>query len=366
MENTVVTYNGEIARKKDCRFIKGEFYIKNKQCFNIDGTWYRINSGYIALDHEIGKYSIIKGSAMIKGIIEYNEIDDNIILGYFTPNPFTNVRVAISSSQYTEHIAINKDILKDGFYFNLHNLIYVHHTINKSSTWNKINDSYSLSNHPYRELVYNMRHTEESRLNMLKDYSMKNLYKHIPTENIAKMVKLLPSEYTYGIEFETFSGVIPENELSSGGFVPLRDGSIRGIEYAIIPYSSSNIGKAVSLACNTLNKFVKMSTNESLHLHIGGMSKVDERYVGILYTLCCILENEIYSMFPKYYAETSKFKSRGKDYNKPLMKALVDKDPVLTFNNISTYLSSGKKYGGFGSNHPSDPDGSHKWQVESR
>jgi len=363
MENTVKTYNGEIARKKDCRFIKGEFYIKNKQCFEIDGTWYRINSGYIALDHETKKYALIKGSSMIKGIVSYSKEEDNIVLGYFTPNNFTNVRVSTQSGEY---IAINKEILNDGFYFNLYNLIYIHHSINKSSTWNKINDSFNLSNNRYRDLVYNLRHVSEDKIAKLKEYSLGRLHKYSAPENITKMVKYLPSEYTYGIEFETFSGMVPEDELASGGLVPLRDGSIRGIEYATIPYSSLNIGKAVSLACNTLNQFVKMSHNESLHLHIGGMKNINEEYVGILYTLCCILENEIYSMFPKYYAETSKFKSRGKDYNKPLVRALVDKDPITTFSNISTYLSSGKKYGGFGSNHPSDPDGSHKWQVEAR
>ena len=363
MENTVTTYNGEVANKKNCRFIKGEFYIKNKQCFDIDGTWYRINSGYIALDHETGKYSLIKGTNLIKGVVDYNREKDEIVLGYFTPNPLKNVRSYFKEIEYK---VLNKEILKEGFYFNLHNLIYVHHSSSKSSNWNKINDAYCLGNNRYHDLVYNMRHLSEEKLSNIKNYSMELLSKYNSSEGITKMVKYLPSNYTYGLEFETYSGIIPENELCYGGLVPLRDGSIRGIEFATIPYSSAHIGNAVSLACKTLNTFTKMSTNESLHLHIGGIRNINEKFVGILYTLCCILEPEIFAMFPKYYAETSKFKSRGKDYNKPLVRALVDKNPLITFTNISTYLSSGKRYQGFGSSHPSDPDGSHKWQIEAR
>lgn len=365
MENFIITYNGEKALKKDCRFIKGEFYIKNKQCFNIDGVWYRVNSGYIAKDHETMRYSLIKGSNMIKGIVSYNSEEDDVTLGYFTPNAYKNVSVQLpSGSSYT---ALNKDVCKIGFYFNRYSLQYFHHSINKPARWNMINENGNLGSNPYPNLQYNLRNITKDVVDEVTNISKSVISKHDPIENVCRQKDfLLPTNYTYGLEFETNAGIIPYNELAESGLFPLRDGSIRGLEYVTIPHSSNDIGKAVSKVCDTLNTFTKMSINESLHLHIGNIKKVDETFVGMLYTLCCILEKEIYSMFPKYYAETSKFKTKGKDYNKPLVKALVDVDPMTTFDNISTYLSAGKRYNGFGSNHPSDPDGQHKWSIETR
>lgn len=362
MENYIITYNGEKALKKNCRFIKGEFYIKNKQCFNIDGTWYRINSGYIAKDHETNKYVLIKGSNLVRGIVEYDPENDNITIGYFTPNDMKNVTVMTPTGSYT---AISKDILKNNFYFDLYNLHYKHYSIKKSPNWNKINEHGNLSSNPYINLQYNLRNIDNKIVDEVRDISDLFIEKYIPREEISRQVNSLPN-YTYGLEFETNSGIIPGNELAEAGMFPLRDGSIRGIEYVTLPHSSKNIGKAVSKACSTLNTFTKISINESLHLHIGNIKKVDQKFVGILYTLCCVLEKEIFLMFPKYYAQTSKFKVRGKDYNKPLVKALVDPDPLVTFDNVSTYLAAGKRFSGFGSAHPSDPDGSHKWAVETR
>lgn len=363
MENYIVTYNGEKALKKNCRFIKGEFYIKNKQCFNIDGMWYRINSGYIALDHETGKYSLIKGSNMIKGVVSYDPEKDAIVLGYFTPDPYKNVKVATLIGYYS---ALNKYILPDPyFYFDKYNLQYNHNSIKRSSNWNKINTNGCLSNHPYGELPYNLRNVKEDKIEKVRNISEKIIDNIKIPVNICKKIDKLQS-YTYGFEFETNAGIIPANELAESGLIPLRDGSIRGIEYVTLPQTSFNIGKSIIKVCNTLNEFTTISENESLHLHIGNIGHVDKKFVGVFYTLCCVLEDEIFSMFPKLYANTSKFKARGKDYNKPLVKALVDADPLITFDNVSTFLASGKKYMGFGSSHPSDPDSSHKWQVDTR
>lgn len=361
MENIIVTYNGEKAPKSSCRFIKGEFYIKNKQCFNINGIWYRINSGLIAKDHEMGDYKIIKGSSLIHGVIGYDRDNQEFLTGYFTPNKYKNVRVFAAG---TLHTAISESILDKDFVINLHDLTY--YKIGSAGIKKTVNTNFCLANNFYKSLPYNVRNIGEEEMTTIEKYAMAELSKHVPGEKIClSSSRYLPS-FTYGIEFETSAGAVPEHHLSKGGLIPLRDGSIRGFEYATIPYSSSDIGTAVSLACKTLNTYTTMSIHESLHVHIGNIRHKTEEFIGILYTLCCVLEKEMYSMFPKYYAETSKFKNRGKDYNKPLAKALVDANPKTTFNNIATYLSAGRKYGGFGSQHPSDPDGQHKWQIETR
>lgn len=361
MENIITTYNGEKAPKNHCRYIKGEFYIKNKQCFNIDGTWYRINSGLITRDYETGDYKLLKGSALVNGIIEYKRDSEEVVLGYFTPNKHKNVTVSIAGCTYT---AISEHVLGKDFDISLKDLKYY---LKKSSSISKVvNNSYCLNTSVYRSLPYNVRNIDKDELRTIEKYAMQELFNYTPGEKICLSASRFLPDFTYGIEFETNSGAIPEHHLSKGGLIPLRDGSIRGFEYATIPYTSSNIGPAVSLACKTLNTYTTMSNQESLHVHIGNLPVINEKFVGILYTLCCVLEKEIYSMFPQLYAETSKFKARGKDYNKPLAKALVDADPKKTFSNIAMYLSAGKKYSGFGSQHPSDPEGTHKWQIETR
>jgi hypothetical protein len=146
---------------------------------------------------------------------------------------------------------------------------------------------------------------------------------------------------------------------------PLRDGSISGMEYVTIPLQGAPGLATLELACENLKKFTAYTTNESLHLHLGGTQTTKE-YIGTLYTLLAILEKEFYSMFPKWYAQTSQFKARGKDYNQPLRSELVDNDPSTTFSNIAFYLSAGKKYPGFGTAHPNDPGDEHKWQIEQR
>ena len=107
----ITTFDGTIANKKDCRFIKGEFYKKNEQCFLIDGVWYRINSGYIAFDHETNDWKLIKNSPMVYGVINYNDFSNEVVLGYFTPNKYRNIMVVIDeTNQYT---CINEKILKN-------------------------------------------------------------------------------------------------------------------------------------------------------------------------------------------------------------------------------------------------------------
>ena len=358
----ITTFNGKLANKKDCRFIKGEFYIKNEQCFFIDGLWYRINSGYIAFDHEIGDWKLIKNSNMVYGVINYNQSTDEIVLGYFTPNKYRNVYVIVDETTYP---CLNEKILKDKFHIDLRTLKYVYKTKSVSEVPNSAY-RFGGSNTYSNELNYNVRNTSKEIIANITKYTDEKLSEYKAEEKICQnLQKYLPDSFTYGIEFETAYGMIPWNSLVESGLIPLRDGSINGFEYATLAYPSSSIGNGISLACKSLNKYTRFTENESLHLHIG-INKVNKSLVSILYILCCVLENEIFSMFPKYYKTTSKFKARGKDYNKPLMKNLVDSDIDTTFNNIAMYLSLGKPYEGFGANHPSDPDGSHKWQIETR
>lgn len=357
----VTTFNGNTAYRKDCRYIKGEFYIKNVDCFNINNTWYRINSGMIALDHETNTWVLISETAnLIKGVIAYRE--DEIVVGYFTENKFKNVSIIIPNGEY---VCFSEDMLPASkFILSPYDLKF--HHISMSSKPTKINTNLNLSNHIYGQLVYNVKNIDTNFMSTVVKDTKAFLKNKTYSTTIGRHVQDIISKfgYSYGVEFETNGGNIPYFKLKEGGLLPLRDGSIRGIEFATIPYASDISIKGIEQSCKTLSTFTTFSQMESLHLHIGTLPDISKEYVATFYTMCAILEDEIYSMFPAYYKTSSKFKA--KDYNAPLLKSLVRSNLLETFDNISTYLAAGKRFEGLGSAHPSDPDGTHKWGILQR
>lgn len=364
---TVETYNGTIANKKDCRFIKGQFYIKNKQCFLIDGVWYRINSGFITYDYEINKWILIKTNTnLIKGIVAYDENTSEFTIGYFTRNLWKNVTVNIPDNKsfggITKYSCISQDILpKSSFVEHVEQCEFFHKS--KVPKGENTISSVDFGSHGYPlNLQYCFKHYDEDTINMFTNGV--NSKPETKVTNIGKYIGYMP-DYTFGFEFETSHGKIPNWKILKTGLVPLRDGSIRGIEYATIPLQGTKGITILENACFNLKKYTSITTNESLHLHIGNVS-TSKKFVAYLFTLCCIIEKEIYNLFPKYYDQTSKFKARGKDYNIPLRKDLASAEWEETFNNLVFYLGAGKKYQGLGSVHHNDPDESGKWRINER
>lgn len=372
MTNKVVTFDGTEALRSDCRYIKGEFYIKNKQCFQFDGVWYRITSNLVALNHTTGKYILLKdGDNLTNGIVGYDEVNKEFILGYFERNPYVNATVFMASGK-TEvamnHLIIPNDIfveVEDGSGFVQKTHPHINH-FKKA----KVN----FGNHNYGwNLPYGFRHIDESVIDSITDLSHKRVdfTENITSKKRKGIVRYIMDDtkkylpYSFGLEFETYCGRIPAYRMNESGLVALRDGSISGIEYATIPLTGSAGISILELACNYLAKFTSNSVNESLHLHLGN-TITTPAYIGTLYTLLAILEKEFFLLFPRYYEQTSKFKSRGRDYNRPLKSNLVSASPTETFQNITYYLAAGKKYEGFGQRHPSDPSDEHKWQIEQR
>ena len=362
INTTIETYDGSIANKKDCRFIKGDFYIKNKQCFLISGTWYRINSGFITFDYEDQKWVITKDTpGLIKGVIDYDLEKDEIIFGYYSPNPYKNITVYLPNGNNFNCLDW-KLLPPSKFVEDTYHLVFKHINCTAlGSNENRIpKASLSANGYPY-QLPYCTKHYPE------------DLYQKFITgvkeskENTTRLSDYISSigKYSFGFEFETNNGKIPNYRLLETGLLPLRDGSINGIEFATIPLSGEKGVNILENICESLKKYTTFTENESLHLHLGNIP-TNKKFIGSLYTICCILEKDIFSLFPKYYAQTSKFKARAKDYNMPLKKELVAMTPEETFDNIAFYLSEGKKYQGMGSEHPSDPEGQHKWQINCR
>jgi hypothetical protein len=360
IETVVETYDGSTAFKKDCRFIKGDFYIKNKQCFLIDGVWYRVNSGFIMFDHEQQTWVVAKNTpTLMKGIVAYDKDTHDVILGHYTPNMYKNVTVFLGSGSSLS--CIDYKILPSSvFSEDTKNMVFVHDKVKKGTGIPNIN--FSNNGYPY-PLPYCCKHYPTDLADRFKDGAIKSGSISQRT-NVGKYISSI-KDFTFGFEFETTKGKVPNYRILESGLMPLRDGSITGIEYATIPLKWAKGVDILENACDLLKKYTTFSEQESLHLHIGNVPS-DKKSIAYLYTVCCILEKEIYSLFPQYYAQTSKFKAKAKDYNMPLKKELVALDPKETFDNLAFYLSSGKKYQGFGSEHPSDPEGHAKWGIQER
>jgi len=265
-----------------------------------------------------------------------------------TPEHFiADMMTDITSIKYKENLFYNKN---NGVYF------YIYGDVNNKSLV------------VYRCLKergrcqYKTFNLEYSCNNLLTRF---NLYTEKDREINDKLQSLL--KYSFGFEFETSSGMIPEHLCYKYGLIPLRDGSISGFEY-----SSIVLGKTYGLSIlknqlKLLKKYTSFDKECSLHIHFGKVPN-DIRFIFTLYKVCKKFEDAIVSVIPKYAFNTSKFKKSKKDYCKKL----------LDFSNISEmynyYISNEDFYINendiskidLTANHPNDSSRTRKWNVSSR
>lgn len=208
--------------------------------------------------------------------------------------------------------------------------------------------------------------------------------------NVAKLLKGL----SIGIEFETASGRIREQDLHRLGLIPLRDGSISGFEYTTIPFglkenlkdSLNPLDFSLDLVnikeiCKELSHKCNIDTNGSMHLHIGG-TRNDKLFIIALYMLCYLIQNEMFEFQPEYKKDSIKIAGTKRNYCQKLNhldlfdNCIFDKSSVLKenycdnvnsyFNRIFKFLSSGQELGSVYNrkslNHPYNK----KWDREAR
>lgn len=168
-------------------------------------------------------------------------------------------------------------------------------------------------------------------------------------------------KYSFGIEFETSMGFIPEEKCFSSGLVPLRDGSISGTEYSTIvlgkgcKYSLDLLQQQLSL----LKKYSVFNKECALHIHMGGFP-VDEKAIFILHFVEYLLERSNYNgIIPRYSFHTSKYKKNCKDYCRKI-------DLFHSFDTLYEYFACQKYYGDLTQPHPNDVSKEHKWQISTR
>jgi len=362
-EKIVTTYDGTEAQRKECRYIKAQYYIKNKQCFYIDNEWNRINNGKIIFDYESERW-IKKSSVILREGVVGIDANNKIKIGFYTPNPLKNVTIGVTKLKgvfrgfdcISEKVALKlglEEAIIDGNFYETSVLTPENLRVLKTKIVPRRNSTYRF---PF----------EYSSGRMIPEFTAsfnKNFKPEICLTNTHRLKFL--EKYTWGIEFETTRGTIPERFLWANGLIACRDGSITGFEYVTIPLSGAKGIEAIYNDSILLRKYTDISYTNALHIHVGGYP-INMKSVIAIYRLGTRIQNEIFSMFPSYYSNTAMFK--GKDYCNPLRNISSSAtDYKTTFLKLYEQVSGGYQFEGFNlAEHPMDRSGRHKWNVNPR
>lgn len=165
-------------------------------------------------------------------------------------------------------------------------------------------------------------------------------------------------KYTFGLEYETACGMIPEHLCFRDGLIPLRDGSITGVEYSTIVLKKEVGVNLIRQQLNTLKEYTEFNKECALHMHLGGFP-VRGSFVFSLYSLFFLLQEDIKRYCNEFVYSTAQYKNSRKDYCKKLPGYESFREMYENMVGIKWANSMRKP-------HPSDIDRNHKWNINTR
>lgn len=199
-------------------------------------------------------------------------------------------------------------------------------------------------------------------------YTITRYYEALESFDLFKGKQITPAKknyelskylhYTFGIEYETSQGYVPEDDCFKYGLIPLRDGSISGIEYSTVVMEGEKGLGLIENQINTLKAHTYFNKECSLHMHLGGYP-LEPMAIWALYRVCYYLQEEMQGFLPKYTYRTSEYKKSGKDYCKKLLN-------YVNFKDLYENIAGQKFFGSLTQPHPNDCDRNHKWDCRSR
>lgn len=370
----VTTVKNERHLKNQCRKIDNEYYkigdrnVENSgDCYEINGRYYKDNTGYILYDNFTKQYEIAN-SSHLKGVI--NIKNNTLIIGRFSKNNLCTKLIEKDSSKI--FYVMNYNILENSNYIldKVHN-IYRHFTninILNLLNYKKLDYGYkqSLNYNITSDLISQVKQEYIDHLHQLKEYSY--------TYGIKKYIKGL----SFGAEFETSKGVIPKKYCLANALVPLRDGSIKGLEYVTLPLEGEKGINALINSSKLINNYTTYDDSCSFHLHLGNIPRT-ESFILALFKTAMLIQDEMFEMFPLYKKENLEYKKKNYTSPLPSSKLFSLLDPVIDKNNLKEnfsiifkYLSDGYDYLEYNKDlknvhsHPFDPNNTRKWNIKSR
>lgn len=374
-EEKVIAIDNKSYPKSYCRLIDGKYYLIGDKKIKNSGHVYLINNRYIRestnrliYNHTIMEYEL-KSNSTIEGIVNFDKTGTPI-LGYFSLNPIYNVSIVLKDG--SKNTCINDSIITLDYREERSTGIYYHITLKTVLEL----QSLQVVRREYKEsLPYDSKGMTSQYLKLYDSN-----YNPIYTENVEKYSPLLKN-YTFGLEFESILGVIPNNKLNYLPLIPLRDGSINGIEYVTVPLQGKKGMQAVIDSVKELKKRTIYDESCALHLHIGNIPRTPE-FILAFYKLSCYFQEDMFKMFPLY--KKYNFGIKRKNYSKPFdfNKINVCLEPSIDINNkkqvdknfslIFDYLSEVASFADYNNNlnnvkvHPRDPQENAKWNISNR
>lgn len=201
-------------------------------------------------------------------------------------------------------------------------------------------------------------------------YSFTRNYEAIHSFNLFRDVQVIKEtkeywaskylkNFSFGFEFETSCGYIPQMECFRNGLIPLRDGSISGLEYSTVVLRGNEGLNLLHQQLEQLKKHCTFNKECSLHIHVGGFP-VRRQDIFNLYKVAKVFEKKIAPYMPKWTFSTRYYKETGKDYCKKLW------DDVTSFENLFITIAEHRYGGSLFDVHPADADRQQKWRIASR
>lgn len=371
-EKSVVTISKINALEAHCRLIDGEYYLIGNIKIENSGDVYQIGKRFIRTDNLVYNHSLkeytLPSNSLISGVVDFNK--EEPIFGYFEKNLLYNVNVFTKDEKVL--LCLNKTIVPLYFREEKSTGIFFHISIKKARYFNLLTEV-------PRELKESFPYDSRGITKKYTDRFEKN-YKPNITENVKKYSPLLKN-YTFGLEFETIRGYIPDDKMNILPLIPLRDGSISGLEYVTTPLKGELGLQATVDSVSELNNKTEYDTSCALHYHIGNIPRTPE-FILAFYKTISFFQDEIFSMFPLY--KKYNFGVKRKNYSKPfpfnkinsLLEPSIDiknsEQVIKNFNVIFKYLSEGYDFSDYSNNldnvkeHPRDPHGNQKWNINTR
>jgi hypothetical protein len=176
-------------------------------------------------------------------------------------------------------------------------------------------------------------------------------------ENLLDFKYINEMPYTFGLEFETAGGYLPQHRLYELGLIPLRDGSITGIEYATVVLQGTLGLNLLKQQMEALDQTTIFDKDCSLHVHFGGFPLKEDL---LLMVNNLFVNSDIRRFLPQYTFDTPYYKTnQDKNY-------CEFNGRYRSFNEMYSSLVKRNYFGDLHQPHPNDLNGTRKWNIKSR
>lgn len=303
--------------EKDCAKIFNNYYLKGKVGVKDSGHAYYIKNRWrtnVVWDHSFGKYvDPTDGPDLVYCIVDENGtkgfaspigemttyMGETYLTSKLLPKDIPSVPILPLNSMWDENTKhpITENFNASSNYSSLQN--------KKCSTLaDKAIKPCSKAFYHFRPKLKSLKNYHEHIFRTGQVYSLADMNFNIKkklheefTQKLAKTPNIFKElskhiPYSIGLEFETSTGTIPNPVCVDAGLIPLKDGSIQGMEYTTIPFKGPQVVDSIVRACLALVNYTTVNHNCSLHVHFGGLPK-DRLFILSLFKVWHEIEEEI-------------------------------------------------------------------------